>query len=126
MLPLSPWLDTEKLADEGKNVILLAHSYGGVPVTESTKGLRKEERQAQGKKGGVVSLAYMTALVPAVGTSAAGVLADVQDDNRFDLKIDVRSLPPSYFLPTNTTTGKGLDVSRLHFRICCNRILGPS
>ena len=95
-------------------------------MTESTKGLRKEERQAQGKKGGVVSLAYMTALVPAVGTSAAGVLADVQDDNRFDLKIDVRSLPPSYFLPTNTTTGKGLDVSRLHIRICCNRILGPS
>jgi len=82
--------ETEKLADEGKNVILIAHSYGGVPVTESTKGLGKEERQMQGKKGGIVNLAYMTALVPAVGTSASVVLADVPRDNRLDLKIDER------------------------------------
>jgi len=80
--------ETEKLADEGKDVIILAHSYGGVPATESTKGLGKEERQKQCKKGGIVKLAYMTALVPAVGAAAAGELADVPEDQRSELTID--------------------------------------
>ena len=84
--------EAEKLAGEGKDVILVAHSYGGTPTTESTKGLGKEERQKQGKKGGIVNIAYMTALVPAVGVSAAGVLADVPKEQQLDLKIDVRSI----------------------------------
>jgi alpha-beta hydrolase superfamily lysophospholipase len=92
--------ETEKLADEGKNVIIVAHSYGAVPATESTKGLGKEERQTQGKKGGIVKLAYMTALVPAVGITAGGVLpADVGTDNMGNMKVDVR-LPSSPFIIT--------------------------
>ena len=79
--------ETKSLADEGKNVILVAHSYGGVPATESTKGLGKDERAAQGKKGGIVRLAYMTAMVPAVGMS--GALNDIPEENRVALKIDV-------------------------------------
>lgn len=63
-----------KLADEGKDVILLAHSYGGVPMTESCKGLGKEERAKQGKQGGIVRLAYITCLVPALGETAGEVL----------------------------------------------------
>jgi hypothetical protein len=59
--------ETEKLADHGKDASLVAHSYGGVPITESAKGLGNQERQKQGKKGGIVRLAYMTALVPGVG-----------------------------------------------------------
>ncbi|KAH8587120.1 Alpha/beta hydrolase fold-1 [Bisporella sp. PMI_857] len=78
----------EELADQGKDVILAAHSYGGVPMTESTKGLSKEERSKAGKKGGIVRLAYMTALVPAVGDAAAAVLAVVPVDNMIDFKID--------------------------------------
>ena len=30
-----------KLADEGKDVVLFAHSYGGLPATESIKKLSK-------------------------------------------------------------------------------------
>ena len=82
--------EAERLADEGKKVILIAHSYGGVPVTQSVKGLGTEERQKQGKPGGVVGLAYLTCVVPAVGTSAAGVLADVPKEHQLELKIDVR------------------------------------
>ncbi|KAF2797034.1 alpha/beta-hydrolase [Melanomma pulvis-pyrius CBS 109.77] len=80
--------EAEKLADEGKDVILVAHSYGGTPMTESTKGLSKKERQAQGKKGGIVKLAYMTCLVPAVGVSAGGVLGGSSEDSKLGLKID--------------------------------------
>jgi hypothetical protein len=65
-----------RLADSGKDVILLAHSYGGVPTTQSTKGLTKKERAANGKKGGIVRLAYMTAVIGDVGDSAGSVLAN--------------------------------------------------
>jgi hypothetical protein len=85
--------EAEKLADEGKDVILVAHSYGGIPTSQSTKGLEKEERQAQGKKGGIVRIAYMTCLVPPVGGSAGSVLAGVPEDQKIDLKIDV--CPPN-------------------------------
>ena len=61
--------EVSKLADEGKDVVLIAHSYGGVPATQSTKGVGKVERQSQEKKGGIVRLAYMTAMVPALEES---------------------------------------------------------
>ncbi|KAF2636920.1 hypothetical protein P280DRAFT_472787 [Massarina eburnea CBS 473.64] len=64
-----------KLADEGKDVILVAHSYGGVPTSQSIKGVSKAEREKVGKKGGVVRVAYMAALVPELGGSAASLMA---------------------------------------------------
>ena len=67
-----------KLADEGKDVVLVGHSYGGVPATEAIKGISKAEREKEGKKGGVVRVAYMTCLVPAVGENAGDVLAAAQ------------------------------------------------
>ncbi|KAF2709781.1 alpha/beta-hydrolase [Pleomassaria siparia CBS 279.74] len=79
--------ETEKLADEGKDVVIVAHSYGGVPTTESTKGLSKGEREKAGKKGGIVKLAYLTCLVPPVGTAAASMLADVPAENKINLKV---------------------------------------
>jgi pimeloyl-ACP methyl ester carboxylesterase len=92
--------EIEKLADEGKDVVLVAHSYGGIPATESAKGLGKEERQKQQKKGGIVNLAYMTAPVPPVGGSAMAMLADLPKENQLDLKIDVR-LPSLPFIHPN-------------------------
>ena len=94
--------EVEKLADQGKDVILVGHSYGGVPVTESAKGLGKNERQAQGKKGGLVNIGYITCLVPAVGESARDVLAKVPDEFKTPMNIGVRnSLSPcaSFFHP---------------------------
>ncbi|KAH8898721.1 alpha/beta-hydrolase [Thozetella sp. PMI_491] len=78
--------EVEKLADEGKDVVLLAHSYGGTPSTESTKGLTKKERSQQGKQGGIVRMAYMTALVPEIGKPATAVQQEVEpDNNRMEL-----------------------------------------
>jgi hypothetical protein len=64
-----------EFADKGKDVVLIAHSYGGTPMSESIKGIGKAEREKAGKKGGVVRVAYMTALVPAVGVSAGALMA---------------------------------------------------
>lgn len=66
--------EAEALADEGRDVIIVSHSYGGVPATESVRGLSRAARRAEGKTGGVVRLAYMTSLVPELGIAANEVL----------------------------------------------------
>ncbi|KAI0478138.1 Alpha/beta hydrolase fold-1 [Xylaria cf. heliscus] len=65
--------EIEALADAGREIVLIGHSYGGMPATESTKGLSVQERQKQGKKGGLVRLAYMTVLLINPGHSASQV-----------------------------------------------------
>lgn len=99
--------EVEKLADEGKDVILISHSYGGVPTTESTKGASKAERESQGKKGGVVHIAYMTSVVPAVGESLA---TSEQVVKGVDLEVLVCFRPTSLLmLLVNLVTGQWLD-----------------
>ncbi|KAI0854607.1 alpha/beta-hydrolase [Xylaria cubensis] len=63
------------LADAGRDVLLVTHSYGGTPATESVRGLTKTQRRLQGKHGGIVGLAYMTSLVPEVGHPASASAA---------------------------------------------------
>ena len=103
--------EVEKLADEGKDVILIAHSYGGVPTTQSTKGLGKSAREKDGKKGGVVRIAYMTCVIPAYGATSAQVLAEVPEEHKLDLKIDVSRVSTSPHC-ANRVTGQWLDAPR--------------
>ncbi|KAF7192633.1 putative hydrolase R7 [Pseudocercospora fuligena] len=70
------------LVEAGKDVILFAHSYGGVPTSQSTKGLTKAERKAEGKKGGIIRIAYMTCVVPPLGGSAGSTMGEVPEDQR--------------------------------------------
>lgn len=81
----------EALADQGRDVIIISHSYGGVPATECVKGLAKDARQKLGKRGGIVRLAYMTALAPALGSSAGDVLdmGERSEDSRLPMEVDV-------------------------------------
>ncbi|KAI0869683.1 Alpha/beta hydrolase fold-1 [Hypoxylon argillaceum] len=69
--------EVETLADQGRKVVLVAHSYGGMPATESTKGLSVQERQKAGKPGGIVRLAYKTVLLASVGKSSIDVLGSI-------------------------------------------------
>lgn len=85
--------EVEKVADQGKQVVLFAHSYGGVPVTQSLRGLSVKDRQKQGKPGGVVALGYLTCLVPAVGQTAAAILGEVPSDQKLELSVDVSRFP---------------------------------
>ncbi|KAJ6562572.1 Alpha/beta hydrolase fold-1 [Mycena capillaripes] len=62
-----------KLSDEGKDVVLVAHSYGGVVACESSKGLAKSVREKEGKQGGIVRIVFVAAVVPLEGQ----VMADV-------------------------------------------------
>jgi pimeloyl-ACP methyl ester carboxylesterase len=60
---------TAKLADEGKDIILAVHSYGGIPGTESARDLAKADRQTKGLTGGIVRLVYYAAFLPEEGQS---------------------------------------------------------
>lgn len=53
----------EALANDGKDVLLVNHSYGGIPGTQSIQGLTRKERSEQDKEGGVIGLVYITSLL---------------------------------------------------------------
>ncbi|KAF5003020.1 hypothetical protein FDECE_10421 [Fusarium decemcellulare] len=66
---LAPYLD------QGIEFLALSHSYGGTPLTIAAKGHSVAERAAQGKKGGIRAVVYITSNMPAKkGASALSVL----------------------------------------------------
>ncbi|EOD51993.1 hypothetical protein GTA08_BOTSDO12061 [Neofusicoccum parvum] len=64
----------EKLADEGKEVVLVVHSYGGLVGQNAVEGLGYKQRQAAGKKGGVIMFVYLAAFVVPKGATIKGML----------------------------------------------------
>ena len=57
--------------NEAKDIVILMHSYGGVPGSGAAKGLSKGQRKGQSKKGGVVGLIYISGFVLPDGASVA-------------------------------------------------------
>ena len=53
--------------EEGSDVLVVPHSYGGIPTTSAVKGLDKESRQADGKQTSVVGLAPISAFIAREG-----------------------------------------------------------
>lgn len=64
----------ETLADEGKDIVLVMHSYGGLPGTQACEGMSRAERLRASKPGGIARLLYVGAAVAPVASSMAGVL----------------------------------------------------
>jgi len=52
-----------KLADEGKEIICICHSYGGVVASEAMVGLSLEARKARGLQGGVKRMIYIASFL---------------------------------------------------------------
>jgi len=69
-----------QLADEGKDVVLVAHSYGGLVACEAAKGLAKSVRGKDGKQGGIVRIVFVTAVVGLEGQSLTDVFGDLALD----------------------------------------------
>lgn len=49
--------------DQGREVVVIVHSYGGCPGSAAAQGLSKAERAAAGKAGGVIGLVFMCAFI---------------------------------------------------------------
>ncbi|KAI1113849.1 Alpha/beta hydrolase fold-1 [Nemania sp. NC0429] len=68
------------IVDAGKDALVVAHSYGGVPTSSAVEGLSKEQRAAEGKPGGIIMLLYLAAFTCPAGSTllqvAGGILPD--------------------------------------------------
>ncbi len=64
-------------ADEGKEIVLRCHSYGGVVGSCAVEGLDLASRKKAGKKGGVLIIVYMSCFMLRKGTSLLEALGGV-------------------------------------------------
>lgn len=62
------------LVEEGKEVVLIGHSSGGISMSAVVEGLDATSRTAAGKKGGVIKCIYLAAFVLPKGQSLLGML----------------------------------------------------
>ncbi|CAF9938580.1 MAG: hypothetical protein HETSPECPRED_001121 [Heterodermia speciosa] len=60
--------------NDGRDVILAMHSYGGCPGATAAKGLSKAELAARGRPGGIIGLLFICAFVAKEGDSLLSVL----------------------------------------------------
>lgn len=66
--------EIKKLVNQGKRIVVVTHSYGGMVGAGAVKGLEYAERRKQGKHGGVIMLVYMAAFVASRGDSLLKML----------------------------------------------------
>jgi pimeloyl-ACP methyl ester carboxylesterase len=55
---------TPLIEEQGCDVLLVAHSYGGAPCLSAADGFWKHQRTAAGKAGGVIRSALISAAMP--------------------------------------------------------------
>jgi len=55
--------ELERVANNGHDIIAVFHSYGGIPGSDACAGLGKQERTAQGQKGGVIHVICLAAFM---------------------------------------------------------------
>ncbi|KAK5064313.1 hypothetical protein LTR84_000146 [Exophiala bonariae] len=60
----------EALANEGREILIVMSSYGGIPGTQATQDMTLSQRQSDGKTGGVMGLVYVSALLINEGESS--------------------------------------------------------
>lgn len=70
------WPDVEQIregikhaVDAGQNVVVVAHSYGGVPTSQAIKGFDQKSRESAGLEGSVTRLFYCASFVIPEGAS---------------------------------------------------------
>lgn len=64
----------EREADAGRDVVIVLHSWAGLPVNSALDGLSKDAREKEGKEGGVVRLVFIAAFIPELGESLVNAL----------------------------------------------------
>ncbi|KAH8924637.1 alpha/beta-hydrolase [Atractiella rhizophila] len=58
------------------DIVVAMSSYGGFPGTQACKGLTAADRAKEGKKGGVVALAYLASFIPPPGKTIRDVMGE--------------------------------------------------
>jgi pimeloyl-ACP methyl ester carboxylesterase len=103
-----------KLLDANKDVIIITHSYGGTPGTQSIEWISKKERKMKGLKSGIIGLAYMTSIIPELGQPASSVQAPFPTESKVPTAIDVRFFSLAFYgrqvITHSNITGGRLDL----------------
>ncbi|KAA8646620.1 hypothetical protein EYZ11_013394 [Aspergillus tanneri] len=138
----------KSLVEEGKLVVIVMHSYGGIVGSEAIpESLSHAARQAQGKKGGVIHLFYYSAFILGKGQSVFGTFGespnnDVKPDGRFWIKNgamllyndlpdaeaklwESRLIPQSYKVQTMSVTRAAYEYVPSTYLICENDKAAP-
>jgi hypothetical protein len=78
-----------ELISEGKDAVMVVHSYTGLPGGEAPKGLGKKEREAQGLKGGVIRYVVINGFATPEGFQPAprGDYSQMPDWMKLDLEV---------------------------------------
>lgn len=89
-------------AEAGKDVIVVGHSWSGIIVGGALENLSKKSREEEGKKGGVIALAYIAAFVPLEGVSLVQAFGG-QVPPFYDVKVRPRPVTPTDHISYNRT-----------------------
>ena len=74
----------------GNDVVVVVHSAGGITGSEATKNLSKPEREAAGKKGGVIRMVYLCAFAAPEGVA---VYSATKGPAKWQILTDTTSFP---------------------------------
>lgn len=81
-------------SDAGKEIVLVCHSYGGIPGTAAAEGNTAAERSSKGLKGGIISVVYIAAFaLPQPGLSLWMGVGGVKPD-WWDIQVGWRLIYP--------------------------------
>ena len=87
---------TRLVDTENREVVLVLHSYAGVPGVEATKDLSKEERHAKGLEGGVARLVFISAFKMSEGFAPPDEGGTMPEWMKFDFEVR-----PTLNIPTS-------------------------
>lgn len=73
-------------ADAGIEIMVVGHSWSGVIISGGLEGLSVEERKNDGKEGGVIKLALLSAFVPPENVSLIQAFGG-QPPDWYDVKV---------------------------------------
>lgn len=67
--------------DQGHEVVVISHSWSGIPVSSALDGLSRTQRQKTGQKGGgVIKIIYISSFIPDIGQSLLQMLGGTPPD----------------------------------------------
>ena len=78
----------EPLVNAGKEIVIVGHSYGSIPMCEAAKGIGKQERVGREESGGIVKLIFVAAWLLQEGESPPAIIGKHNMDApwvRFDV-----------------------------------------
>ncbi|KAI0814271.1 Alpha/Beta hydrolase protein [Xylaria sp. FL0064] len=61
------------LIDEGKEIVIVAHSYGGLVASNAVAGLSIQKRSAAGMKGGIILILFLAGIAIPSGHNLMGI-----------------------------------------------------